>query len=76
MATPSRPSPEERILREDMRDVRRAQDRTDALIDRVDAKIDALTLGMNERLDSINRRLDTLIDALAGRISDVDRHPG
>ncbi len=66
MTTPSRPSPEERSLREDMRDVRRAQERTDARIDRVDAKIDALTLGMNERL----------IDALAGHISDVDRHPG
>lgn len=54
-------SPEERSLREDVRDLKRA-------VTVLDEKTDRQNQAINSRLDAINVRLDILIDALSGHI--------
>jgi hypothetical protein len=56
-------SPDERSLREDVRDLWRA-------VDRLDEKVDRNAGAVTERLDRINIRLDIRIDALSGHIRD------
>ncbi len=61
-------SPEERSLREDVRDLRRA-------VDRLDEKVDRNAASLNERLDRIHVRLDILTDALSGHIREDHTSP-
>ncbi len=64
-------SPEERTLREDIRDLRHAIDRLDEKVDRqngiLNEKVNRQYTAINDGLDRINVRLD-IIDALTAHI--------